>query len=283
MEKETLVGYDYMVDYYADIFMGKSEFDTYLIQLDQPIKYKGLIFYPVPIKLYFFFKTFAECLVLKQYKINDINVLQMKYLDFLFYKNEKLNIDNSFYVQSLEELLLICLRLPRTFKTENNKEFRTIEFIKSNNHYLIKIYNETYDYKDFERIRKIICEQNLIELPDNTISPDIEKKYEEYIEHLRKIGKIKTGDLEDLSLCIMSEVGYTKEETMNLSIRTFYKLLERIAFIMEYKINNMLAPYLKDGAMDKLPNWTDKIVKKNKMEEMSSSLQDTINKISGAQ
>ena len=279
---EDIVKYEEMFSFYENIYQDNDEVRDFLIQSDEPIYYKDLKIYPVKIKLYLFFQMFSACLCLKQHKVADIKALNLKYLDFLFYHNEKLGIDNRNYAACLKEVLYICLRLPREMETEDGKKMPTIDFIISNNNHLIKIYNKTYDARDFEKIRGIICKQNLIELPNPKVSEDIEKKYEEYISHLRKIGKIKTGDFEDLCLCMMSELGYSRQQIEDLTIRTFYKLLERIGFIMESKILRLLAPNMEKKDIEKIPNWTDKIPNKNKLEEMSADLQETENKIKGA-
>lgn len=273
--------YDEILNYYMDLYKDNPDIEDFLMQNDLPVPYKDLKIFPVKISMNIFFQSFASCLVLQQHRIADAEVLRLKYLDFLFYVNKVKGIDNTLYSLYLKELLYICLRLPRTIKNENNEDIPTIDFVYSNNNHLIRIYNKTYNAEDFENIRRIICKQNLIELPDVKSSPDIEKKYEEYIAYLKKIGKIKTGNFEDLSLCLMSELGYTKEEVKNLTIRTFYSLLERVGFIMDSKILRLLSPNLEKKDIDKIPNWTDKIVRKTHLEEMSSSVQDMEKKISG--
>lgn len=281
MENE-IVEYENMLNYYCKKYSNLEQIKEFLLQSDLPIPYKDLKIYPIKIKLSRFFFMFAGCLTLEQYKVGDIKALQMKYLDFLFYKNIQLGINNEGYAEAFKEVLYMCLRIPRTFLDVNNNEIPTIDFVYSNNHYFIKIYNKTYNAKDFEEIRSIICEQNLLELPDASVSEDIKKKYEEYIEHLKKIGRIKTGDFEDLSLCLMAELGYTKEQVGELTIRTFYKLLERVGFIIDVKISQLLSPNLEKEYVKKIPNWTDKITKKNKFEEMSTNYSELEGKVKGA-
>lgn len=265
---------------YQDEYKTIPEISNVLIQFDEPILYKDLKFYPVKMKFYVFFQLFSSCLTLRQDREPDIKVLQMKYLDYLCYQDKSKNIDNIIYAKYLMEVLLITLRLPRQIKLENGDFIDSIDFINDNNHWLIRILNNTYNNEDFLNIKNIICKQNLIELPDVGMNPALEKKYKEYKEFLERTGKVNTGDLGDIILCVMSEQKCTKEQVLETSIKTFYDLLQRIDYIMQYKINSVLRPYMKENT--KLPEWTDKIKKISKLEEMSTSLQSITDKIKSA-
>ena len=281
MENKGIIKYsdDNYLQRYRQIFVNIPEINEFYFKLDEPVNYKELIFYPVKMKFYLFFKIFSGCLTLEKNRVPNVKIIKMKYLDYLFLVDKELNIDNSIYISYLRELLLLCLRLPEEFYTPNGDKINTIDFIYQEGHWLIRIYNNTYDNNDFLKIREIICKQNLVELPDETIHPDLLKKYEKWKDFMKKTGRLKEQELEDLIMCVCAETNYTKENIKEMSIRFFFNLLDRIGFIMQYKINSLLAPHLDEKAIKKLPNWTDKIKKLSMMEEMGLDLQEFENGI----
>ena len=272
-----------LLDRYKDICKNVPTINEFYSKIDESIKYKDLTFYPVKMKFYLFFQIFSECLTLRKNKVTNPSIIKIKYLDYLFYEDNTLDINNLIYVGYLRELLWLCLRIPQEFSTSKGTKLPTIDFINQEGHWYIKIYNHTYDNADLLEIRKIIASQNNLEIPDESIHPDIERKYNEHKEYLLKTGKIKTQDIGDLILCVVAKTNYKKEEVLNLSIKTFFDLIDRLDLIINYEITSLLAPYLEKNTIEKLPYWTDRIKKLTKLEEMSSSLQDFENKIKGTQ
>lgn len=276
MENKEIIRYsdDNYLQRYKQIFVDIPEINEFYFKLDEPVNYKELTFYPVKMKFYLFFKIFAGCLTLEKNRVPNVKIIKMKYLDYLFLVDEELKIDNTIYISYLRELLLICLRLPTEFYTPNGDKKNTIDFIFQDGHWLIRIYNNTYNHNDFMNIRDIICEQNLIDLPDETIHPDLLKKYNAWKGFMKKTGRLKEQDIEDLIMCVCAETSYTEKQIKEMSIRFFFNLLDRIGFIMQYKINSLLSPHLDEKTIKKLPNWTDKIKKLNMSEEMGLDLQE---------
>lgn len=209
---------------------------------DYPLPYKGLTIYPVQVDLYMYFHSLVECLLLPHMTSGDVDAISMSYLEYIVYlatnKNEPKYISQLFY------LLQIVLRIPA--KDESGKF--NIDIISDNGKILLRIFNEVYTPQDFDSIRKIICEQNALELPDEETHPDIVKAMKEVEEYKRKQAKVKMCSFEDQINIIVAKSSYRRDECLKMTIRSFTRLLERVDKIMHYEIYTLLSPNLtKEG------------------------------------
>lgn len=200
-----------------------GKYDAFNI-FDKPIPYRNLSFYPVLMENYLFFHYFANCLLLDKNSIPDPKTISMSYLDYLYYAtNEKEN-----HILMFNELLRICLRkeIKPITRVAYDKEGRAV----------FEIDNELYDSNDFDTIREIIIDQNLLEPPDDSIQKEVREKLEETQRLKQKMNGNKMATLEEQMIAVAVYTGWDFEKICNLSIRKFIKTLQRSDLLLHYKI-----------------------------------------------
>jgi hypothetical protein len=225
---------------------------------DYPIEINGLNIYPVTMRHYIEFFDNIGCLLINKNRIPDAQVISMSYLAFLYY----ISIQTDF-LANLENLLFMCFRLDRTKHTidfnadEKNKPCIIIYEKENHNKW-------QFSHKDFNKIRTIICGQNLVELPNDKIDPKLEAALLETQAYINKQNNtIKIISLEDQMISVMINTALTWDSIINLSIRKFVKILERKNKELHYQIyksaqmggmvefKNPITHYLYDDNRDK--------------------------------
>lgn len=244
---------------------------------DYPIPYKNLTIYPVQVDLYLIFHILVECLILPHKTSGDINAIQLSYFDYLFYWAEKNG--NMTYLEFLVEVLLLCLKKERT-KIVDGKTIDSIKFYQGKNKkWIMQIDGFDYNGKDFDVIRKIICEQNAIELPDETIHPDIAKAYKEMEEYKRKQSKVKICSFEDQINVVVAKSSYRREEVIKMTIRSFARLLERIDKVLHYEIYTLLSPNMDKKQQQSIEHYMSDSSIKDKYKNSMMDFDEFKNKI----
>lgn len=241
MEKFKANNYEKIVELFK--LYGENERDYSIFYAnDYPIPYKNLTIYPVQVDLYIYFHSLIECLLLPHLTSGDINAISMSYFDYLVYLQRSKNMPQ--YIFQLMQLLEIVLKIP----LKDEKGNLNIEIIQDGKNHLLRVINDIYDSKDFDKIRKIICEQNALELPDEETHPDLVKAYKEVEEYKRKQAKVKMCSFEDQINVVVAKSSYKREDCIKMTIRSFSRLLERVDKIMHYEIYTLLSPNLtKEG------------------------------------
>ncbi|MBR4002737.1 MAG: hypothetical protein IKI95_01530 [Clostridia bacterium] len=239
---------------------------------DYPIPYKGLTIYPVQVDLYMYFHSLVECLLLPHMTSGDINAISMSYFDYLVYlAKEK---ESPQYISQLFYLLQIVLRIPG----KDEKGNLNIDIIPDGKKSILRIFNETYNSQDFDRIRKIICDQNALEMPDEETHPDIVKAIKEVEEYKRKQANVKMCSFEDQINIVVAKSSYRRDECIKMTIRSFTRLLERVDKIMHYEIYTLLSPNLtKEGQKNITHYMAAEKTRKERYEENRTE-QNEINK-----
>jgi hypothetical protein len=189
---------------------------------DYPIEIGGLNLYPVTMRQYIEFFDNIGCLLINKNRIPDAQVISMSYLAFLYY----ISLQKDF-LKDLENLLYICFRLD---KEKNTIDFNADEKGKP----CIIIYEKDtnnkwqFSHKDFNKIRQIICGQNLVEMPDEKIDPKLEAVLLEAQVLKNKLeGNLKVISIEDQMVSVAISSSFTFESIYSLPIRKFVKILER--------------------------------------------------------
>lgn len=192
---------------------------------DDPIPYKDLLIYPISMYNYIEFFIAVNCLMIDKNKIPNPKIISMSYLDYLFYLIEN-DINGELYFRLLIEIFMLCFKVDvqdlRLFKDENNKAKFSIK-------------NEIFDKDDFDIIKNIILNQNIINYDDTYIDPQVEKALRDAEEFINKHKK-KIGSLEDQIICVLISTSLNMEEIKNLTIRKFSKILERVDYKLHYEI-----------------------------------------------
>ena len=269
-------------DYYGKLYeyyylFGKDKtFLHVFYELNAPVPYKDLFIYPVKALYYNVFMSLASCFFANKYDSGIRECMGMNSLQFLFYQDEKNGINNAqTYLPLLEQLLLMCLH-----KECNTNGKQTIDFIrKDKNKCFILIDGKQYDWKDFEAIRDIICEQNCIELPDYKIHPDIRKKIKEKEDLLNRVNESKPAPFGELVDCLMLIGHFSEEDVLNLPIRRFVNLLKRYNIIKSYELMTILSPNIKDRDREKIMSWISAMPKKDQYFSKVQKLSEIENKI----
>lgn len=204
--------------------MRKYELYSYF---DEPVPYKSILIYPVRIRDWVKFSFCSDVLTLEKNDVPDMKIITMSYLNYIFYSA---NDDNN-NVAKLHHLLLISLR-------KSLEIGKSIDYISKNDNWIIKIEDEEYNADDFENIREIIAEINVLELPDETIDKPIRDRIKDAkrIRASMSGKKSKPGTVEDLIVSVLLSTSLKLEEIYDLTIRKFLKILDRADLKLHYQI-----------------------------------------------
>lgn len=199
------------------------------IYFDEPVPFgesKNIKIYPIRMRDYPKFLGLSTVLIQDIYSTPDPEIIQMKYLEYIFkYSNEKNQfIAMLIYVLSmvlkvsLDDILFSTARniLSVRYKTDEGD------------------INEVIDASDFEEIRKIIAVQNNLEIPNFKIDKRIRKSQEE-AARIRSNSK-KEATLEDYMISLVAATGISFDKIYGMTARKFFKLLERIDLKINYEI-----------------------------------------------
>jgi len=114
-------------------------------------------------------------------------------------------------------------------------DYFQIEKIKNKS--ILHIKDKFYDGSDFDEIRKIICEQNEVEMIDENTRKEVRDELEKAQYRANKIrGSEKMCDFENQLICISISTGFKLKEVNNLTLRKFVKYIARINHKMTYEI-----------------------------------------------
>ncbi|MGG3892016.1 hypothetical protein [Metabacillus fastidiosus] len=210
----------------------------------KPVQYKELDIHPVKLIEANEFYDYVRCLLIPKNTFKEIEIIKMSYLKFLFYLG--LKDGHPYLLESLLKLLTIV------FKTENIS-FKTDEREKIT--LIIDEKNEINE-NDFDKIKKIICNQNLITIDDQILDPELEQKIKEAREFLqRKSGKM--ADLEQQIVAYHCAFKMKYDDIAELTIYQFQKGLSRMDLIKSADAlqNAKYSGFVSVGENDKLPTW----------------------------
>lgn len=246
---------------------------------DYPVPYKTLTLFPVQVDLYYYFHLLVECLLLPHKTSGDIKAISMSYLKYVCYlATQKGELQ---HVMFLGELLLIVLRKEKKYLDKNGAEHPTIDINLDKGCILVE--GKEFTDKDFDEIRKIILEQNAIEIPDESINPEIIKTIQEIEAYKLKQSKKKMCSFEDQINIVVAKSSYRRDEIMKMTIRSFSRLLERIDKVMDYEIKSVLVPYMDDKGKEAITHYaedTDKTTRE-KYESMLTDIDKLKENVSG--
>jgi len=210
---------------------------NYYINYDLPVPYRNINIYPVTVKEYLLFNAFGESLTVEKNIIPDVKIITMTNLEYLFYSTlEKKEITETThpYLLWFDRVLHICLKDDKSFESleESIKRYKLDE----NNKPFFIIGDEKYTSEDFDKIKIIICNQNLMELPDRTISKEVRDSLEEARKYKEKLSGQNKGSLEDYMISLSIATGWTLEYIYSMTIRKFIKSIKRLDGLIHYKI-----------------------------------------------
>ncbi len=227
--------------------MSSFEFQNFNNVFGKPTLYKNINIYPVKLTHAQEFYNSIQILLIPKNKFKEIEIIKMSYLRFLLvliYQGHP-NI-----MESLQSLLHLTLKA------------ESIDFRENKSGKLILLVNDKYEIteKDFDKIKKIIFEQNLITVDDEILDEELERKIKEAREFLQK-RNTKIANLEQQIVAYHCAFTMPYEEIEKLTIYQFHKGIERMTLIktadviQNAKFSGMVS--FKDES--NLPNWLSHI------------------------
>ncbi len=196
-----------------------SSFREIFYTFDKSVPYKSLMIHPIKIQDYYEFLFCIPCLMLEKNSIKDpqmaIKAISMSYLQYMY----ELSSRENNYIQLFDGLLRLVLRIKeeKTIKYEYDKNGSPYFMIDD-----IKYYSE-----DFDEIRKIISEQNMIDLPDERIQKNVRDSLEEARRFKQKLNKNKVASFEEQMMALATYTGWSLDEIYNMTYRKFVLAIRR--------------------------------------------------------
>lgn len=206
---------------------------------DKPVQYKEITIYPTTMRDYYPFQYYSDALLLEndekptQERLDELKmsmldyrktILSMTYLEYLYFSATKENG----LLSKLHGLL--CLSLKRDLELEKDVWYGYEE--TNNKRGILKLDGIIYSGQDFDEIRLIISEYNLVKLPNMNVQKEIRDNIK-LSKQLRAVAN-KTAGMEDLIVSLCSETGFEFEYVYDMTIRKFSKMLERVDNKLHY-------------------------------------------------
>lgn len=233
---------------------------------DEPVEYKELKIYPILMRDYYYFSSVVDCLTIDKNSVPNVDIISMTYFDYLIeYSTEENNQMNKFIA-----LLYLCT------KDENVHVLK-----KGNKKFSFSISDILYTPEDFEELRKIIIEQNLVDIPDFTIQKEIRDKIEEGKRIRERGSKTKFASLEDQMVALSVSTGLSLGEIYNMPVRKFMKSIARIDAKLHYEIylQSSLSGFVEFKDKSVIRHWLSDLTK-DKYEDDIISVEKIRDKIS---
>lgn len=199
--------------------------DIYYV-FDKPVPFKEgkLLFYPIRMENYLEFMAFSECLTIDKNSIPDAKIISMSYLGYLM---EYTTMDN-LWIAKLDRILRLSLN-----DKDNSLDIKY--GYNDSNKPVIMIGDFSIDGGMFDEVVDIICEQNMIEKEDYSISKEVRDALKS-ARDFRNRGGAKMAGLEDQIAALISSTSLTVDDVSNLTIRKFTKIIERLDAKLHYQI-----------------------------------------------
>lgn len=237
------------------------------LTFDREIVYEGITFKPVTVEMYNEFYTFINCLLLDKNSIPDINVLQMSYLDYLFYLSE--TGEEQYILNMLASLISICTDI----------KIDEIKYYRNEKKQIVLVLNEILiDKEKFLVMREIICNQNDVDLTIFDLDPRVREELRKTMELKNKGSNFQMGTLEEQMICIIISTYFTMEDLEKMSLRKFKKILNRIDNKMHYEIYTLGTLRGDVTLKEEFPHWLSTL-EKGRFDKLITSYEETEKKV----
>ncbi|MCK9330248.1 MAG: hypothetical protein M0Q94_10280 [Candidatus Cloacimonetes bacterium] len=213
----------------------------------KPVKYKNIKLYPIKITDMLEFYNNVNCLTINKNKFPDVEIIKMSYLLFLFvisYQEPKI-------IEMLNKTLNMVLK---------DQEFK---FFFENEQLFLKVNNIIINDFEFDNIKNIILQQNLLNV-EQILDPTLEKRLREAEEFLAN--KNKSATLEERIIAYHCVSGMKYEDIEQLTIYQFNKGLERMQLIKNFEVYTY--PLIKGGSGDKVSDWLSHIEERGRYDHV---------------
>lgn len=200
---------------------------------DFPVSYRSIKIYPVTVKDYILFNVYADCLTIDKNSIPDVKIISMSDLEYIYYLANNTTEEQP-YLLWFDRLLSMCLKDEKSF--ENIEDSIHRYYMDEKGKPFFKIGDEVYDSHDFTEIKEIVAAQNLVELPDFSVSKEVRDSIAEARKYKAKLNGDKTASIEDYVISISLATGWKLEDVYSMTVRKFIKSIRRMDNLIHYKI-----------------------------------------------
>lgn len=250
---------------------------------DEPVYYKGLLFYPVKLKDYMNFLYFSQCLTLEKNSIKDpviaLKAISMKYFEYVCFLSNSEPDEKKKIIILFDALLRLCLN-------KKNEEFE-IKYERDTRGNILPFFiidDKKYDSGDFDEIRKIISEQNSLDLPDEKIQKEVRESLEEAQKWKQKRSGSKTASFEEQLVALSLFSGWDLEKVYNLTVRKFIMAIQRANHMIMSNIylTASMSGFVTFKDKSILKGWLADIQVNDKYKDVTMSVDSLNNKLSSA-
>lgn len=237
------------VDYY-------KEYEDYIIN-DKPIPYGDLLIYPVLWSDIYKFTQSYDVLVLDDAKdsIPDVKVASLTYLEFIILISQ----EEVEWLNKLINIFCICLHF---------EESKIMINIDENGKFFFSYGDLKIKDKDFEKIRRIIMYQNIIDYDDTYIDPEVKQEINKY--YALKNEGIVSPSLEHKKAILMG-MGFSFNQIKEMTYREAQWLIDVENSKWEYFTTKIIRciPYVESKKIE-LEHW----IYKNKKDKFGEVFTD---------
>jgi hypothetical protein len=199
-----------------------EQLELMYFQNDEPCPYKLKCGYelkikPISVKDWSIFSKSLEILQLHKNEINDIQVIQMSYLEYLVRVVLPCDNENLQYSQRLSKLFQYSMG-ENDVRVTKDKDKICLILIEND------IIKAKITSKEFDEISKIVLFQNLKDYDNNEMSADIRQMIQDYYEV--KYKNSYTPNLEQQKTFVISKTGILMKDINEMTYRTFSQVYQ---------------------------------------------------------
>jgi hypothetical protein len=216
---------------------------------DKPVVYKDLLLHPIKVKECYEFAFYSTCLLLEKNSIQGnpelaLKAISMTRLEFLFESNN----DENKLIARFDALLKLCTKDWETIivygKEPDGKPF-------------FKVGETKYNSADFDEIRNIIAEQNLLDIPDERIQKNVRDSLEEARRFKERVSNSKTASLEDQMIALAMYAGWGLNDVYDMPYRKFVLSIRRANHMImsDIYLNASMSGFVKFKDKSVLRGW----------------------------
>lgn len=244
---------------------------------DLPVPYRGLNIYPIKVRDYFMFNSYVSSLTIDKNSMGDPDIIRMSELEYVFFTAEN-NINEQPYLLWFDRLLKLCLVEDESFE-KIEKSIQRYKYDENNKPYFL-INNQKYFSNDFVEIKNIICEQNMVDLPDENISKEVRDSLEEAKRIKNK--NSSPGTLEDYVISLSTVTGWKPEYIYSMTVRKFIKSIRRYDNLIHYKIylSASMSGMVEFKDKSFIKHWLNNLDEKDKYKDVSLGLDEIQSRLS---
>ena len=209
--------------------------------------------------------------------VKAIAMSYLEYLDFVSDRDEKGNLVPDAPLRWFVGLLALVL------DKKEDENFTIVYGSDKNGKPFFKIGDDIYNSSDFDELRKIISEQNALELPDEKIQKEVRDSMEEARRFKERLNKSKTASFEEQLTALSLYSGWDLDKIYNMTIRKFNMAIQRANHMIMSNIYLTASmsgfTTFKDKSI--LRGWLADLTSEDKYADVTVGLDSITKKVSG--